>query len=134
MANVRIFFVRGKRLLPLRWICKYHFKGIKTVGYAEKTRKALPRIRKKKPDVVICDAVLNGRKDGIDFCTELREESDVPIIMLTDLVGELFLSRVKPLKLNDLLLKPVSPEELLESIYRVLENPEKEADYSKFEL
>ena len=134
MARIRVFFVDNERILNCKWAIRYFMEGVQIVGWADKTRLALPKIRKRKPDIVVCDAILNGRKDGINFCTELRRESDIPVIMVTDILGEHFLGKVKPLKLADLILKPVDPPALLESIFEAAENPDREVDYKKFRL
>ena len=43
---------------------------------------ALERFRETRPDLVLLDLMLPGI-DGIQVCRQIREESDVPIIMLT---------------------------------------------------
>lgn len=44
--------------------------------------KAMGSFRESRPDLVLLDLMLPGR-DGVDVCRDLRNESDVPIIMLT---------------------------------------------------
>lgn len=71
------------------------------------------------PDIVVLDLVLPDM-DGIDICRQLREHSDVGIVILTarGLVGE----RVHGLEAgaDDYLPKPFSFEELLARIRAVL--------------
>jgi len=43
---------------------------------------AMDAFREFRPDLVLLDLMLPG-KDGIDVCREIREESGVPIVMLT---------------------------------------------------
>ncbi|MGB7096504.1 MAG: response regulator, partial [Anaerolineales bacterium] len=43
---------------------------------------ALAAARSEQPDLVVLDLMLPGM-DGLDVCRKLRQESDVPIIMLT---------------------------------------------------
>src|SRR5688500_15994793 len=43
---------------------------------------AMDAFREFRPDLVLLDLMLPG-KDGIDVCKEIREESGVPIVMLT---------------------------------------------------
>ncbi|MBR5949859.1 MAG: response regulator transcription factor [Actinomycetaceae bacterium] len=42
----------------------------------------LPIFRNEHPDLVLLDVMLPG-KDGVSVCAELREESDVPIVMMS---------------------------------------------------
>lgn len=44
--------------------------------------KVLPLFRAERPDLVLLDIMLPG-EDGVSVCRKLREESDVPIIMMS---------------------------------------------------
>jgi DNA-binding response OmpR family regulator len=70
-------------------------------------------------DVVLLDLMLPG-KSGLDVCRELRNRTDVPIIMLTARGEEA--DRVMGLELgaDDYLAKPFSPRELLARMKAVL--------------
>ncbi len=66
-------------------------------------------------DVVLLDLMLPGM-DGIEICTRLRQESDVPVIMISARGEEA--DRIMGLELgaDDYLPKPYSPRELLARI------------------
>ncbi|HHW83800.1 MAG TPA: response regulator transcription factor [Actinomycetales bacterium] len=77
---------------------------------------ALQRFRDVRPDLVLLDLMLPGM-DGIAVCRLIREESDVPIIMLTarsdteDVVAGLEAGA------DDYVAKPFKPEELVARIH-----------------
>jgi len=73
-------------------------------------------------DVVLLDVMLPG-KSGLDVCRELRERSDVPVILLTARGEEA--DRVMGLELgaDDYLPKPFSSRELLARIGAVVRRP-----------
>lgn len=75
--------------------------------------------RESKPDLVVLDLMLPGL-DGLEVCRKLREESDVPIIMLTARTTET--DRLKGLDLgaDDYVTKPFSPRELAARVRAVL--------------
>ena len=77
--------------------------------------RALERIRREPPDLLLLDLMLPG-KDGLDVCRELRAHSDVPVSVLTARGEEA--DRVMGLDLgaDDYLSKPFSPRELLARI------------------
>ncbi len=80
---------------------------------------ALMLARREHPDLIILDLMLPG-VDGLDVCRRLRQESGVPIIMLTARVEEA--DRVVGLELgaDDYVTKPFSPRELVARVRATL--------------
>jgi DNA-binding response OmpR family regulator len=72
-----------------------------------------------KPGLIVLDLMLPDRS-GEDVCREIRERSDVPILMLTAKASED--ERVGGLALgaDDYLTKPFSPRELVERVRAIL--------------
>ena len=82
-------------------------------------RTALRVVRQEQPDLVVLDLML-PEMDGLDVCRILRQESSVPIIMLTARVDET--DRLVGLELgaDDYVTKPFSPRELVARVRAVL--------------
>jgi DNA-binding response OmpR family regulator len=80
---------------------------------------ALRLARENHPDLIVLDLMLPGMS-GLEVCRVLREESDVPIIMLTALTTDD--DRLKGLELgaDDYVTKPFSPRELAARVRAVL--------------
>ncbi len=80
---------------------------------------ALTAIASAKPDLVLLDLMLPAQ-DGLDILTQLRRNSDVPVILLTARGSEA--DRILGLKLgaDDYVVKPFSPGELTARINSVL--------------
>jgi len=75
--------------------------------------------REARPDLVILDLMLPGL-DGIEVCRILREESEVPIVMLTARVEEEDRLAGLDMGADDYITKPFSPRELAARIRAVL--------------
>ena len=80
---------------------------------------ALLLARRERPDLIVLDLMLPG-VDGLDVCRRLRQESAVPIIMLTARVEEA--DRIVGLELgaDDYVVKPFSPRELVARVRAAL--------------
>jgi two-component system, OmpR family, response regulator ResD len=80
---------------------------------------ALERAGAAPPDLVVLDVMLPGL-DGIEVCRRLRARSQLPVVMLTALGGEV--DRVLGLEVgaDDYLTKPFSPRELVLRVQAVL--------------
>lgn len=80
---------------------------------------AVAAIREYQADLVLLDLMLPGR-DGLDICRELRQDSRLPVIMLTARVDEI--DRLLGLELgaDDYICKPFSPREVVARVKAVL--------------
>lgn len=90
---------------------------------------AVEKIRRDKPDLVVLDLMLPG-KDGLDICREVRQFSEVAIIMVTARVEEI--DRLLGLELgaDDYLCKPFSPRELVSRAKAILRRVKRSSDTS----
>jgi len=75
------------------------------------------------PDLILLDLMLPG-KDGLDLCREIRQFSDVPIIIITARIDEI--DRILGLEIgaDDYICKPFSPREVVaraKAIFRRIE-------------
>ena len=88
---------------------------------------AIASARGSKPDLVVLDLGLPGR-DGLDVARELRQTSNVPIVMLTARGDEA--DRIVGLELgaDDYVVKPFSPKELVARIRAVLRRTDAASD------
>ncbi len=75
--------------------------------------------REAQPDLIILDLMLPGM-DGLEICRILRQESDVPIVMLTARADEEDRLAGLDLGADDYVTKPFSPRELAARIRAVL--------------
>ena len=100
-------------------VVSYLRAGGHTVTDVEDGEQALKAMREDPADLVVLDLMLPGI-DGLEVCRRLREDRDVPIIMLTALGGET--DRVVGLErgADDYVTKPFSPRELVLRVDSVL--------------
>lgn len=82
-------------------------------------RTALEQIRARRPDLVILDVMMPAM-DGLDVTRVLRQDSDVPIIMLTARSTEDDLLLGLDLGADDYITKPFSPRELAARVRTVM--------------
>jgi len=80
---------------------------------------ALRLAREGHPDLIVLDLMLPGI-DGLEVCRTLRDESDVPIIMLTAKTTEQDKLTGLDLGADDYVTKPFSPSELAARVRALL--------------
>lgn len=91
----------------------------------------IPYIEKEKADLIILDVMMPGL-DGWDACKEIREISDIPIIMLTARTEKMDVVKGLKLGADDYISKPFDEEELTARIEAVLRRKKSE-DQIEFE-
>jgi len=90
---------------------------------------ALKMAREGNPDLIVLDLMLPGI-DGLEICRTLRNESDVPIIMLTARTTDRDKLSGLDMGADDYVTKPFSPRELAARVRVVLRRlPEKHGPY-----
>ena len=89
---------------------------LREAGYevvaAHDGREALERFRAEAPDLVILDLMM-PHLNGFDVCTEIRKDSDVPVIMLTARSDDV--DKIVGLEMgaDDYITKPFNPREVV---------------------
>jgi DNA-binding response OmpR family regulator len=109
---------------------------LKNAGYAVKTAatggEALAQVGAEKPSLIVLDLMLPDI-DGIEVCKQIRQTSDVPILMLT--ARDEDVDKIIGLEVgaDDYLTKPFNPRELVARIRSVLrratpDRPDRESE------
>ncbi len=82
-----------------------------------------------QPDLMLLDIMLPGC-DGIQICKEIREKSDIPVIMISAKSGEMDKVIALGIGADDYVTKPFSPLELVARVKAQLRRYEKSNDSS----
>lgn len=90
-----------------------------SVMVAADGKEALEIARERKPDLIVLDLML-PHVDGLEVCRQLRQESDVPIIMLTARTTDADKLAGLDIGADDYVTKPFSPGELAARVRAVL--------------
>ncbi len=90
---------------------------------------ALEQFSKERPDLIVLDWGL-PRLDGLEVCTRIRTESDVPIIMLTVRDTDDNVISALEAGADEYIIKPFSPRQLIARIRALLRRVVKEPQES----
>lgn len=116
MSTVRIAVVEDEMIIADNICTTLESLGYEVLEPAVSYSEALELIQSEKPDLVLLDIQLSGKKDGIELAQKLREEHSIPFIFLTSFADASTLDRAKKTTPNAYLLKPFNKEELYTSI------------------
>lgn len=125
MSNQRILIVDDEpKLVRLVWEV-LTATGFEVIASGS-GREAVKKVAIEQPDLVLLDVVLADELDGYEVARQVREFSDVPIIMLTARVEETDLLSGFDAGADDYITKPFSSKELLARIHAVLKRADQE--------
>jgi DNA-binding response OmpR family regulator len=93
-------------------------EGHRTLAAADGEMAVATALRS-RPDLVVLDVMLPGL-DGFEVCRRIREESDVPILLLTARSGDSDKVVGLDLGADDYVVKPFSPRELMARVRALL--------------
>jgi two-component system response regulator BaeR len=117
MINRHILVVEDEEKIA-SLLCDY----LKEAGFRTSSQgngnRVISQVKKDSPDLILLDIMLPG-KDGMELCREIRQVSNVPIIMITARVEEI--DRLLGLELgaDDYICKPFSPREVVARVKAV---------------
>lgn len=122
VSNRRVLIVEDERRMARFIRLNLEHDGFQ-VFEAVRGKEAVRKAREDLPDLILLDVMLPDI-DGFEVLRRIREESDVPVIMLTAKGEED--DRVRGLELgaDDYVSKPFSPRELVSRVRAVLRRSE----------
>jgi DNA-binding LytR/AlgR family response regulator len=96
--------------------------GYKVAEPAATYAEAMQMIEDEKPDLLLLDIQLKGKKDGIDIATKINEVYRIPFIFLTANADTATVDRAKKANPSNYLVKPFTKEDLYAAIEVCLYN------------
>ncbi len=101
------------------WVSEYLVEQGFLVDHVERGDLVLTQVKKKTYELILLDVMLPGLS-GVEVCRQIRQDSQVPIIMLTARADEFDEVIGLEMGANDYVIKPVRPRALLARIKSVL--------------
>ncbi len=122
MEKIRIAVVEDEALIAMRLSLALESLGYEVLEVASSFTEGLEVVTQKKPDLIITDIGLSGRKTGIDLVKKIREFSDIPVLFLTSAADKQTIDSAHDASPNGYLIKPFRTEELYSSIELALKS------------
>lgn len=90
--------------------------GYNVLGVAIDYEEAIELLEKEKPDLILLDINLSGKRDGIALAEEINKHYSVPFIFTTSYADSATLERAKNVNPVNYLIKPFKKEQLYTAI------------------
>lgn len=116
----RILIVEDESIIAMSLRAILKLSGYDVCEVVSTGEQAVKNVEEEKPDLVIMDIVLAGKKNGVDAAKEIRSRYDIPIIFITGFYDEDMLKDAEHVKSSLLFLKPFQPDDLETAIDEIL--------------
>ncbi len=116
----QILIVEDERILAADLEDRLKSMGYEVCARASSGEQAVELSAEKDPDLILMDIQLEGKMDGIQAASIIKERLDLPIVYLTAFSDEQTLNRAKVAEPFGYLLKPFQPRELRSTIEMAL--------------
>ncbi|MBL8009354.1 MAG: response regulator [Flavobacteriales bacterium] len=105
--------------------------GYNVVGAAATGEQAVKLAVEAQPDIILMDIMLKGEMNGIEAATQIRQETNIPVIFLTAYADESTLNKAKVTQPYGYIIKPFKEIDIHTSIEMALYKHKKEAEVLK---
>ncbi|HEY0976457.1 MAG TPA: response regulator [Flavobacteriales bacterium] len=105
--------------------------GYNVVGAASTGEQAVQLAMDTVPDIILMDIMLKGEMNGIEAATQIRTETNIPVIFLTAYADESTLNKAKVTQPYGYIIKPFKEIDIHTSIEMALYKHKKEAEVLK---
>jgi DNA-binding LytR/AlgR family response regulator len=107
--------------------------GYEIIGSAMDFDEAIEILETEKPDLILLDVNLGGKKDGIHLAEEINKRFEIPFIFTTSHTDGVTIERAKKTQPINYLVKPFKQAQLYTAIEIAMLNLAKKEDTSKAE-
>ncbi|MBT3344421.1 MAG: response regulator [Gemmatimonadetes bacterium] len=94
--------------------------GFDVVGTAQFANEAVAKVAEHKPDLVLMDISLQGKRDGVEAAQIIDERTQTPIVFLTAHTDKATVARAQGISPAGYLVKPFNRERLRDTINKAL--------------
>ena len=131
---IKILIVEDELIIAEDMASMLEKMGYEVTGNAMDADEAIDLLNISKPDLILLDINLGGKKDGITLAGEINEKYQVPFIFTTSYTDGATIERAKKVSPINYLVKPYKPEQLYTAIeiamFNIAKQHEKEVSAS----
>ena len=112
----RIFIVEDEIIVAKDLEYMLSAKEFEVIGIATSYESAKQKLLMSKPDLILCDINLKGKKTGIDLMQEVQNKYNIPFIFITAYSDMDTIERANKLNPINYITKPFNEKQLISSI------------------
>ena len=112
----RILIVEDEIMIAKDIESKLRNLGHESLPIVTSGEKAVEKAEKLRPDMILMDIVLDGKMDGIEAASQIRNRFNIPVVYLTAYADDEILERAKVTEPFGYMIKPFGERDLNSTI------------------
>ena len=119
MHKTKILIVEDDAVIATRLEERLTFMGCNVVGLAYSGEEGVEMARRLRPDIILMDIVMSGKRDGVDAAETIKKDLDIPVIFLTAYTNDEYIKRAKRTEPFGYIVKPFHEKEVRAAIEKL---------------
>jgi DNA-binding response OmpR family regulator len=115
-SKPRALIVEDEILIAEELKARLSLLGFSVIAAVDSGEEGIAIATRERPDLVLMDIRLKGKKDGVQATKEIHQHVDVPIVYLTAYSDRLTVDRARGTEYDGFVLKPFRAGELQSTI------------------
>jgi DNA-binding response OmpR family regulator len=115
-SKPRALIVEDEILIAEELKARLSLLGFSVIAAVDSGEEGIAIATRERPDLVLMDIRLKGKKDGVQATREIHQQVDVPIVYLTAYSDRLTVDRARGTEYDGFILKPFRAGELQSTI------------------
>jgi DNA-binding response OmpR family regulator len=115
-SKPRALIVEDEILIAEELKARLSLLGFSVIAAVDSGEEGIAIATRERPDLVLMDIRLKGKKDGVQATREIHQQVDVPIVYLTAYSDRLTVDRARGTEYDGFVLKPFRAGELQSTI------------------
>lgn len=118
---MRVLIAEDEALVAMDLKMTLNEIGYSVIGISSSGEETIQLTIEQKPDIILMDVRLRGAVSGLQAAEKIQEDYAVPILFITAATDKSTLQEIDNSKINALLSKPFSKQELEIALNKLLE-------------
>ena len=121
MYKASLFIVEDETIISLNLKMQLESRDYNVLGIENSGEKAIEKLEKLKPDLILMDKNLKGKLNGIETTEIIHQKYKIPILYITAYNDQITMDQIKESPAIGVINKPINMEELDNTIDNLLD-------------
>ncbi|MGA1824293.1 MAG: response regulator [bacterium] len=121
MSKPKLIIIEDETIIAIGLRKRFQSLGYEVCNVVSRSEEIMASVEKEKPDLILMDINIQGKKDGIELAKEIKATFNTPIVFLSGYADTEMKRRANMVNHSGLFEKPVEIQVLHEAFQNALQ-------------